>query len=77
MDLTFFDPACMFMRYHHMKVKDGVKYNDGLREALRARKEQAAQAGVEDNGGDAGEDLDEIMAEAMEVKQCKWTMTWM
>ena len=60
-----------------MKVKDGVKYNDGLREALRARKEQAAQAGVEDNGGDAGEDLDEIMAEAMEVKQCKWTMTWM
>ena len=65
MDLTFFDPACLFMRYHHMKVKDGVKYNDGLREALRARKEQA---GVEDNKGDAGEDIDEIMAEAMEVE---------
>lgn len=51
-------------RYHHMKVKDRVKYNDELREALRVRKDQS---GVEDSRGDAGEDLDEIMAESMQV----------
>ena len=54
-------------RYHHMNVKDRVKYNDELRQAIRDRKEQAAQAGVVHNNGDAGEDLDEILAEAMEV----------
>ena len=48
-------------RYHHVTVEERVKYND----EIRARKEQATQAGVADgNEGEAGEDLDVIMAEA-------------
>eukprot|EP00984_Skeletonema_dohrnii_P017350 scaffold7876_cov70-Skeletonema_dohrnii-CCMP3373.AAC.2 len=54
-------------RYHHMTVGERVKYNDGLREALRARKEKAAEAGTGTEAGGAGEDLDEITVEAMEV----------
>ena len=50
-------------RYHHVTVEERVKYND----EIRAKKEQAKQtnAGATGNGGgEAGEDLDAIMAEA-------------
>ena len=47
-------------RYHHVTVEERVKYND----EIRATKEQAKAKVDNGNEGEAGEDLDVIMAEA-------------
>ena len=53
-------------RYHHMTVEQKKKYNDDLREKIRQRKEERqATAGNANTDGDAGSDLDEVMAEAL------------